>query len=112
MQSGLPLAVPTVALAPAVGPAQAPEDITALKMDELLEKYLLLRSVEPSTVKSYRVAASALATFLGNPRITKITPSDITRYQEHLAKKDNGIRTIDNKTAAVRALLGFAKKQQ
>ena len=112
MQSGLPLAVPTVALAPAVGPAQAPEDITALKMDELLEKYLLLRSVEPSTVKSYRVAASELATFLGNPRITKITPSDITRYQEHLAKKGNGIRTIDNKTAAVRALLGFAKKQQ
>ena len=112
MQSGLPLAGPTVAPAPAAGLPQAPDDTTALKLDELLENYLLLRSVEQSTAKSYRVAAGELATFLGNPRITKITPSDITRYQEHLAKKGNNVRTIDNKTGAVRALFGFAKKQQ
>lgn len=110
MQSGLPLAVSTVAPALAIGLAQAPDDTTSLKLDELLEKYLLLRKVQQSTVKSYRVASSEFATFLGNPRITKITPSDVTRFQEHLATKGNSIRTIDNKTGAVRALLGFAKK--
>ena len=110
MQSGLPLAVPTVAPALATGLAQAPDDTTSLKLDELLEKYLLLRKVQQSTAKSYRVASSEFATFLGNPRITKITPSDVTRFQEHLATRGNSIRTIDNKTGAVRALLGFAKK--
>lgn len=107
MQSGLPLAAP----APAAAPAPLPDDPTALKLGELVEKYLLLRKVKPGTVKSYRTAADELAAFLGNPRITRITGSDITRFQEHLAKKGNSIRTVDNKTGAIRALLGFAKKQ-
>ena len=47
---------------------------------------------------------------LRNSPITRITPSDITRFQENLVAKGNSIRTIDNKTGALRALLGFAKK--
>ncbi len=105
MQPGLPLA------APPAPPAQPPDDPTALKLGELVEKYLLLRKVKQATVRSYRTAADELAAFLRNPRITRITASDITRFQEHLAAKGNNIRTIDNKTGAVRALLGFAKKQ-
>ena len=109
MQSGLPLATPAVA--PAAAPAQPADDPTALKLGELVEKYLLLRKVSAATVRSYRTAADQLAAFLRNPRITRITGSDITRFQEHLAEKGNDIRTIDNKTWAIRALLGFAKKQ-
>lgn len=108
MQSGLPLAAPPVAPAAAPQPA---DDPTALKLDELVEKFFLLRKVKQATVKSYRGTADELAVFLRNPRITKITASDITRFQEHLATKGNGIRTIDNKTAAIRALFGFAIKQ-
>ena len=111
LQSGLPLAVPVVGPAAVVAPAQASDDPTALKLDELTEKYFLLRKVKESTVRSYRTAADELAAFLRNPRITRITTSDITRFQEHLATKGNNIRTIDNKIGAVRALLGFAKKQ-
>ena len=84
MQSGLPLAAPAVAIAPAAALTQATDDPTALKLGELVEKYLMLRKLTRSTVKSYRSAADELAAFLGNPRITRITPSDITRFQEHL----------------------------
>ena len=105
---GLPLAAPAVAPAAASEPA---DDPTALKLDELAEKYFLLKKVKQATVDSYRGAADELAAFLGNPRITRITPSDISRFQVHLAEKGNGHRTIDNKTGALRALLGFAKKQ-
>lgn len=111
LQSGLPFAAPAVASAPVAAPTQPPDDPTALKLDELAEKYFLLKKVKQATVNSYRGAADEFAAFLGNPRITRITPSDITRFQEHLAKKGNGPRTIDNKTGNLRALLGFAKKQ-
>lgn len=112
LQSGLPMAASAVAPAPAAAPAQAPDDTTALKLDELTEKYFLLRKVKQGTVRTYRGAADELSAFLRNPRITRITASDITRFQEHLATKGNNIRTIDNKTGAIRALLGFAKKQR
>ena len=108
MQSGLPLAAPVVAPSAASQPA---DDPTALKLDELAEKYFLLKKVKQATVNSYRGAADELSAFLGNPRITRIAASDISRFQEHLANKGNGHRTIDNKTGALRALLGFAKKQ-
>ena len=111
LQSGLPLAAPAITPAPVAAPTQPPDDPTALKLDELAEKYFLLRKVKQATVRSYRIAADELAAFLRNPRITKITASDITRWQEHLAEKGNSIRTVDNKTGAIRALMGFAKKQ-
>lgn len=102
-QPGQPTAVPA---------SEAPTaDDPTLKLGELAEKYFLLRKVKQGTAKSYRTAADELATFLRNPRITKITASDITRFQEHLAEKGNSIRTVDNKTGAIRALLSFAKIQ-
>ena len=87
------------------------DDPTALKLDEFLEKFFLLKSVQYGTVKSYRATASELAKFLKNPPITRITGSDITRFQEHLAKKGNVPRTIGNKTDAIRSILNFAKIQ-
>lgn len=105
MQSGLPLAAPTVA------PVQVVDDPTALRLDELLEKYLLLKRVTQATVISYRNTTAELSAFLRNPRITRITASDITRYQEHLATKGNSPRTVDNKVSTIRALLNFAKRQ-
>ena len=92
--------------------AQAPaDDPTALKLAELLEKFLLLKKVTQSTAISYKNCITELAKFLKNPPITLITPSDVTRYQEFLAKKGNGTRTIDNKISVIRALFNFAVKQ-
>lgn len=90
--------------------AQTVDDPTVLKLGELLEKYLLLRKVTQSTADSYRNVVTELAGFLRNPRITKITTSDITRYQEHIAKNGNGLRTVSNKITTISALFNFAKK--
>ena len=92
-------------------PAPAADDPTALRLGELLEKYLLLRKVNQATVDSYRKKVDKISAFLRNPRITRITASDITRFQEHLAKNGNSLRTIGNKIDTIRALLNFAKKQ-
>ena len=102
-QTPAPIAAPTA-------PAPA-DDPTALRLDELLEKYFLLKKVTQATVISYRKTADELSVFLRNPRITRITTSDITRFQEHLAQKGNSLRTVANKTDTIRALLNFAKKQ-
>lgn len=104
--------------APAAIFAPAPaDDPTALKLAELLEKFLSLKKVTQATAIAYKNCIDELAKFLKNPPITRITASDITRYQEFLAKKENGvkkgnsIRTIDNKISIVRAVFNFAIKQ-
>ena len=102
--------------APVAAQAQA-DDPTALKLAELLEKFLSLKQVKQATAIAYKNCIDELAKFLKNPPITRITASDITRYQEFLAKKENGvkkgnsIRTIDNKISIIRALFNFAIKQ-
>ena len=86
------------------------DDPNVLKLEELLEKFFLLRKqLTQATAISYKNIIGELSKFLKNPPITKITASDITRYQEHLAKI-NVPRTIDNKISTVRALFNFAKK--
>ena len=74
--------------APAPIAAQAPaDDPTALKLAELLEKFLSLKQVKQATAIAYKNCIDELAKFLKNPPITRITASDITRYQEFLATK-------------------------
>jgi site-specific recombinase XerD len=98
--------------APASGPAPVPtDDPTALKLGELLEKFLLLKRVKQATAISYKHTTHEFAKFLRNPPITRVTASDVTRYQEHLAKKGNVARTIDSKIGAIRSLYNFGKKQ-
>lgn len=88
------------------------DDPTALKLGELLEKFFLLRKqLTQATAIAYKNCITELSKFLKNPAITRITPSDITRYQEFLADKGNSVRTIDNKVSIIRALFNFAKKQ-
>lgn len=101
------------ATAPAPTPLAIPQDDpTALKLGELLEKFFLLRSnLTQATAIAYRNCITELEKFLKNPPITRISTSDITRYQEFLAVKGNSIRTIDNKISIVRAVFNFAKKQ-
>ena len=90
--------------------APAQDDPNTLKLGELLEKFFLLRKqLTQATALSYKNIIEELMKFLKNPPITKITQSDITRYQEYLATK-NTPRTIDNKISTVRALFNFAKK--
>lgn len=91
---------------------EAFDDPTALKLGELLEKFFLLRKqLTQATAIAYKNCIDELAKFLKNPPITRVTPSDLTRYQEFLAAKGNSVRTIDNKISIVRAVYNFAKKQ-
>jgi site-specific recombinase XerD len=87
------------------------DDPTALKLGELLEKFFLLRKVKQATALGYKNATDEFSKFLKNPPITRITTSDITRWQEHLAKKGNVPRTIDGKVGVIKAIYNFAKKQ-
>ncbi|MEG1767058.1 MAG: site-specific integrase, partial [Comamonas sp.] len=107
-QAPAPATAPT---APTV-PENPQDDPTALKLGELLEKFFLLRKqLTQATAIAYRNCIVELSKFLKNPPITRVSPSDVTRYQEFLAKKGNSVRTIDNKVSIVRALYNFAKKQ-
>ena len=87
------------------------DDPTALKLGELLNKFFLLRNVKPATALSYKNATDEFSKFLRNPPITRISTSDVTRWQEHLAKKGNVPRTIDGKVGVIKAIYNFAKKQ-
>ncbi|MFV0680276.1 site-specific integrase [Ottowia sp.] len=98
------------ALAPA--PAVPQDDPTALRLGELLEKFFLLRKqLTQATAIAYKNCIGELSKFLKNPPITRVSSSDVSRYQEYLANKGNSVRTIDNKISIVRALYNFAKKQ-
>ncbi len=82
-----------------------------LKLRDIVDKFFQLKKqLKPSTALAYKNVASEAATFLRNPIISKIGISDITRYQEHIAKT-NSPRTIDNKIATLRTLFYFAIKQ-
>lgn len=92
-----------------VAPAEAAT--SGINLFELVDKFFnLKKQLKPSTVLSYKNTAKELAKFLDNPIIINIGISDITRYQEHLAKA-NSPRTIDNKIATLRTLFYFAIRQ-
>lgn len=108
----LQVAQPAQPTAAPASEAPTADDPTALKLGELLEKFFLLRKqLTQATAIAYKNCLAELATFLKNPPITRITESDITRYQEFLAAKDNSVRTIDNKISIIRAVYNFARKQ-
>ena len=96
----------------AIAPTEAADDPTALKLGELLEKLLLLRSnLKPATVTAYKNATEELSKFLKNPPITRITQSDISRFQVYLAENGNVPRTIDTKVSNIGSLFNFGIKQ-
>ncbi|MBR8150493.1 phage integrase SAM-like domain-containing protein [Burkholderia vietnamiensis] len=82
-----------------------------LKLPDLVDKFFQLKKqLKPSTVLAYKNTAKEFAQFLSNPVVNDIGISDITRYQEFIAKT-NSPRTIDNKIATLRTLFYFAIKQ-
>ena len=95
----------------AAAPTASNDDPTALKLGELLNKFFLLRKVKPATAQSYKNSTDEFSKFLKNPPITRVSVSDVTRWQEHLAKKGNVPRTIDGKVGVIKAIYNFAKKQ-
>lgn len=83
-----------------------------LRVLEVLDKMLTLRkNLTTATVTSYKNTVKEFAQFTKNPRFQDLGVSDVTRYQEYLSEKNNGLRTIDNKIGTLRALFNFAKKQ-
>lgn len=93
-------------------PAPIPQQAKGLKLIELVDKFFLLKShLKPATVEAYKNKALEFQKFLRNPNITDILISDVTRFQEHLAKNKNSTRTIDNKIETLRALFNFAITQ-
>jgi len=85
---------------------------TGLKVLEVLEKFFLLKShLKEATVLSYKGTIEEFSTFLKKPYINAVLVSDITRYQEFLAKKKNTSRTIDSKISTVKTIFNFAIAQ-
>jgi site-specific recombinase XerD len=85
---------------------------SGLRLLEVLDKMILLKGhLKEATVLSYKNTITEFSDFLKKPYIDTVMVSDVTRFQEHLAKKKNQTRTIDNKTATIRALFNFAIKQ-
>ncbi|MFD1838550.1 tyrosine-type recombinase/integrase [Paracidovorax cattleyae] len=79
---------------------------------DVLDKMIGLRTnLKQATVLSYKNTVQEFSAFLKAPFIVDIGPGDVTRYQEFLSAKSNGLRTIDNKVATLRAIFNFAKKQ-
>lgn len=100
---------------PEKNPPSAPAECrpsTGLTLSELLDKYFLLKSVKPATVSAHKLTVKEFVNFFRlKCYISDILVSDITRYQEFLAKKGNAPRTIDSKVGYIKALLNFAIKQ-
>lgn len=109
---GAPQAVSQAPQAPQVHhEAPAPQQ-KGLKLKELLSKFFLLKShLKEATVVSYTATIEELAQVLRNPVITNVSRSDVSRFQEALAKKGNTPRTIDAKVGTVRAIFNFAIEQ-
>lgn len=89
-----------------------PPSQSSLRLMEVLDKlFLLKKNLKEATVLAYKNTITEFSDFLKKPYISNVMVSDVTRFQEHLAKKNNQTRTIDNKTATIRALFNFAMKQ-
>lgn len=92
-----------------------------LTVPQIVDKlFLLKKDLKEATRISYDKTAKEFSAFLKQPLVYDILPSDITRYQEHLAgdhkvgkvtKKSNTTRTIDNKISVLRTIFNFAIKQ-
>lgn len=88
-----------------------PQPKTGLRVADVVEKYFQLKKhLAQSTALSYKTSTSDFAEFLGNPIITEIEISDVTRWQEFLSK-ENEPRTIDNKIGVLNTIFNFAIKQ-
>ena len=84
---------------------------SGLRLPQLVEKFFLLRkNLKPATALAYKKTANQFAGFIGNPVLSDIDKSDVTRWQEDLAKF-NSVRTIDNKVGVLSSLFEFAKTQ-
>lgn len=80
----------------------------SLPLVELLDKFFLLKKVKPATVTSYKNVVKEFTEFCRSKcLIAEIMVSDITRYREFLAVKNNP-RTIDNKMIVLKSLMNFA----
>lgn len=92
--------------------ARTSTNTKSLRLLELLDKFFSIRKkLTQATIDAYKANINEFSDFLKNPQISKIIGSDITRFQEYLLTKNNTTRTIDNKTAVIRALFNFAIKQ-
>lgn len=97
------------AVVSSAGGVVAPQ--AGLKVLDVLERLLDLRkSLTDATVLSYKNTVNEFSKFLKAPYINAVNQSDVTRYIEHLTKK-NTQRTIENKVSTLRLLFNFAKRQ-
>ena len=83
-----------------------------LRLLVVLDKFFLLKThLKQSTNIAYKSVIGDFSNFLKKPLIQNIGVSDVTRYQENLARNKNQSRTIDSKIGTIRLLMNFAIKQ-
>jgi integrase len=92
-------------------PGEPLKEPVGLRLPEVVDKFFQLKKqLKPATVLAYKNTSNEFAGFINNPIVSEIGISDITRYQEHLAKF-NSTRTIDNKIGVLTSVFNFAKTQ-
>ncbi len=108
----------------AVQPTSKQQNATqlhGLTLPQVVDKYFgIKKDFSEATRIAYKKTAEEFSNFLKHPLVYDILSSDITRYQEYLAKdhkvgkvlrKGNSTRTIDNKVANLNSIFNFAIKQ-
>lgn len=106
--AGLGASVPPTPQTPKGALEERSSATHSLPLVELLDKFFLLKKVKPATVTSYKNVVKEFTEFCRSKcLIAEIMVSDITRYREFLAVKNNP-RTIDNKMIVLKSLMNFA----
>lgn len=83
-----------------------------LTLNDVLDKFLLLKKVKPATVTAYKNTVKEFVAFHRSKCfIDELIQSDFVRYQEQLATSGNSPRTIDNKIANLRTVINFSVNQ-
>ena len=92
-------------------PGEPLKKSVGLRLPEVVDKFFQLKKqLKPATALAYKNTCNEFAGYINNPVVSDINISDITRYQEHLAKA-NSTRTIDNKIGVLTSVFNFAKTQ-
>jgi integrase len=84
---------------------------TALTLFELLDKYLLMKTLAAGSAVAVKNSVKEFAKFVGEKtRIDKVLTADARNFGEHLKRKGNALQTVNNKFNLLKAVFNYAKQ--
>jgi Phage integrase SAM-like domain len=84
---------------------------SALTLFELLDKYLLMKTLAAGSAVAVKNSVKEFAKFVGEKtRIDKVLVADARNFGEHLKRKGNALQTVNNKFNLLKAVFNYAKQ--